>query len=120
MPNPIRRVVTGHDKDGKAVVISDGPAPFVHVNPTDPDWYSTDIWRTDETPARIVAARGGDRRSGRAGSCRRNAARVLRVNHFPPETEAVRRMTPEDSQRAFAALGNAARPRPSARAGGTR
>src|SRR5262249_43019079 len=31
---------------------------------------------------------------------------VIRINHFPPESEAVRRMTPDDSRRAFAALGN--------------
>jgi hypothetical protein len=56
MPQQVRRIVTGHDNDGQAVVISDGPAPYVHVNPTDPDWYSTDIWRTNETPATIFAA----------------------------------------------------------------
>jgi len=105
MPKQVRRVVTGHDQDGKAIVISDGPAPFVHVNPTDPEWYSTDIWRTGETPARIVSAAPeatlGPRRQmpGKRGT-------VLRINHFPPEPEAVRRMTPEDSRRAFAALGN--------------
>ena len=28
----VRRVVTGHDKSGKAIVISDGIAPMVHHN----------------------------------------------------------------------------------------
>jgi len=55
MAKQVRRVVTGHDPDGKAIVISDGPAPFVHVNAVNPEWYSTDIWRTKETPARINA-----------------------------------------------------------------
>ncbi|MEA3021528.1 MAG: hypothetical protein QOK01_380, partial [Alphaproteobacteria bacterium] len=27
MVKQVRRVVTGHDEDGKAIVISDGPAP---------------------------------------------------------------------------------------------
>jgi len=31
---------------------------------------------------------------------------VLRINHFPPETEDVRQMDAEASRRAFAALGN--------------
>ena len=26
--NMVRRVVTGHDENGKAIVLSDGPAPF--------------------------------------------------------------------------------------------
>ena len=32
----IRRVVTGHDESGKAVVLSDGPVPTVHSNPIRP------------------------------------------------------------------------------------
>src|SRR5262245_34676073 len=105
MVKQIRRVVTGHDERGKAVVVSDGPAPFVHVNPTDPDWYSTDIWRTGETPACIVPAAAeptlGPRRQlpGKRGT-------VLRINHFPPESEAVRRMDVAAARQAFAALGN--------------
>lgn len=105
MRKEFRRVVTGHDEKGRAIVISDGPAPFVHVNKIDPDWYSTDIWRTHETPARIQARApeptGGPRRQmpTKNGS-------VIRINHFPPESETVRKMTPEDSLRAFAGLGN--------------
>lgn len=105
MSKQVRRVVTGHDKDGKAIVISDGPAPFVHVNPTDPEWYSTDIWRTQETPARIVAA-APEPTLGPRRQLPQKRGTVLRINNFSPEPEAVRQMTPEDSRRAFAALGN--------------
>src|SRR3954453_3384101 len=96
MAKQVRRVVTGHDPDGKAIVISDGPAPFVHVNAVDPEWYSTDIWRTNETPTRIVRAASeptlGPRRQlpGRRGT-------VLRINHFPPESAAVRQMDAQAS-----------------------
>lgn len=105
MAKTVRRVVTGHDERGKAIVISDGPAPFVHVNAVDPEWYSTDIWRTNETPARIVRAAAestlGPRRQmpGKRGT-------VLRINHFPPESAAVRQMDVQASRAAFAALGN--------------
>jgi quercetin dioxygenase-like cupin family protein len=105
MAKPVRRVVTGHDENGKAIVISDGPAPFVHVNAVDPEWYSTDIWRTNETPAYIVRAASeptlGPRRQlpAKRGS-------VLRINHFPPESAAVGQMDAQASRAAFAALGN--------------
>jgi mannose-6-phosphate isomerase-like protein (cupin superfamily) len=105
MPNPVRRVVTGHDKDGRAIVISDGPAPFVHINPTDPDWYATDIWRTNEAPASIVSS-APEATLGPRRQLPEKRGTVIRINHFSPEPEAVRRMTPEDSCQAFAALGN--------------
>ncbi len=105
MVKQVRRVVTGHDRNGKAVVISDGPAPFVHVNAVNPDWYSTDIWRTGETPARIVAT-AAEPTLGPRRQMPDKRGTVLRINHFPPETEAVRQMDQEASRRAFAELGN--------------
>jgi quercetin dioxygenase-like cupin family protein len=105
MPRPVRRVVTGHDAGGKAVVLSDAPAPFVHVNALDPEWYSTDIWRTGETPARIARAAAEPTLGPRRQLPQRRGT-VLRINHFPPENEAVRKMDADASRRAFAALGN--------------
>jgi mannose-6-phosphate isomerase-like protein (cupin superfamily) len=107
MAKPVRRVVTGHDAQGRAVVLFDGPAPFVHVNALDPDWYSTDIWRTNATPATIMAAAEEPTLGRRRQMPERNGT-VLRINHYPPEAEAVRRMSVAESRKAFAALGNEA------------
>ncbi len=107
MSKQIRRVVTGHDDHGRAVVLSDGPAPFVHVNKLDPNWYSVDLWRTHETPAKIVA-RAKEPTSGPRRQMPTKNGTVLRINHFPPESEAVRKMTPADSLRVFEGLGNPA------------
>ena len=95
MPKQFRRVVTGHDASGKAVVLSDGPAPFrarqsrASRNGTPPTSGGP-----AETPARIVAIAGASRRSARGGRCRPSSGSVIRINHFPPEPEAVRQMTP--------------------------
>mgnify|MGYP003333941460 CR=1 FL=1 len=43
----VRRVVTGHDANGKAVVISDDTPPLTLTNPARPGYVSTDIWRTN-------------------------------------------------------------------------
>jgi quercetin dioxygenase-like cupin family protein len=107
MARQIRRVVTGHDERGRTIIVSDGPAPFTHINKLDPDWYSIDIWRTHEMPVRIVANTEETTSEPRRQMPTKNGT-VLRVNHFPPESEAVRAMTPTDSQRAFEGLGNAA------------
>jgi mannose-6-phosphate isomerase-like protein (cupin superfamily) len=50
MARRFRRVVTGHDAAGKAVVLSDGPAP----NPRGHDEFGvdvTDLWLAPRTPA---------------------------------------------------------------------
>ena len=49
MVAPVRRVVTGHDENGMAVVIFDGDAPNVRVR--EHGTGSTQLWRTDATPA---------------------------------------------------------------------
>ena len=106
MSKQIRRVVTGHDEKGRATVVSDGPAPFVHVNKLDPNWYSIDLWRTFETPAKIVD-NAGETTSGPRRQMPTPHGTVLRINHFPPESEAVRAMSPADAARVFEGLGNA-------------
>ena len=57
MQNPFRRIVTGHDATGRAIIQSDAPPDRVKVLAGDgPTFY--EVWNTRETPARI------DRRSG--------------------------------------------------------
>ena len=105
MTKLIRRVVTGHDERGRTVVISDGPSPFVHVNKLDQNWYSIDLWRTQKTPAPIVSYAEEPTLGPRRQMPAKNGS-VLRINHFPPESEAVRKMTPDDSLSVFEGLGN--------------
>jgi mannose-6-phosphate isomerase-like protein (cupin superfamily) len=101
----VRRVVTGHDKSGKAIVLSDGPAPFAITNPSRPGYVSTDIWRTSATPATITAQAAEPTLGPRRQLPQKNGT-VIRVNRVMPETDEVRNITPEQSKRIFAALGN--------------
>jgi quercetin dioxygenase-like cupin family protein len=105
MHKPVRRVVTGHDANGRSIVVSDGPAPLVHRKPNDPDWSSTDIFRTDASPARIVA-QPAETTEGPRRQLPTKRGSVIRINHFPPESEAIRSMSTEQSRQAFASLGN--------------
>jgi hypothetical protein len=98
----VRRVVTGHDRLGKAIVIADDRAPLLHTSPGRPGFWSNDIWRTTATPAPICHAAQdptlGPRRQlpDRMGS-------VIRINNFPPDDA---RLDPAAITREFAALGN--------------
>jgi mannose-6-phosphate isomerase-like protein (cupin superfamily) len=53
MPETTRRIVTGHDSNGKAVVLMDSPAPNTVVRPGTGSITSL-IWVTDETPVRMT------------------------------------------------------------------
>ena len=101
----VRRVVTGHDANGRAIVVSDGPAPFAITNRERPGYVSTDIWRTSATPAPITARPDEPTLGPRRQMPEKNGT-VIRVNRVMPETVEISKLTPEDSRRIFAALGN--------------
>jgi hypothetical protein len=50
MPKPIRRVVTGHTREGRSTIVTDEPAPQVTPG-VQPDGGSTVLWVTDTAPA---------------------------------------------------------------------
>ena len=47
----IRRVVTGHDDNGRSIILSDGPATSVKEMESMPGLVLTDLWETSSTPA---------------------------------------------------------------------
>ncbi len=53
-PRPVRRIVTGNDARGRAVVVSDGPAPHVRTSPHRPGVAFTNVWTTDRIPADVT------------------------------------------------------------------
>jgi quercetin dioxygenase-like cupin family protein len=82
MPIPVRRVVTGHDAQGKAIVIMDSDAPNQRVRQT--GLVSTLLWATDETPADISG--NADRAAREIGVQPPPNGSILRVVDFPPES----------------------------------
>ena len=46
-----RRIVTGHDSEGRSIVISDAPPKNVIPNPSDPDRGHINFWKTECVPA---------------------------------------------------------------------
>jgi mannose-6-phosphate isomerase-like protein (cupin superfamily) len=75
-----RRVVTGHDAGGKAVVLIDGPAPNVKLRAS--GIRSTLAWVTDETPSDISGA--ADRADRDIGVAPPPSGSILRIVDFPP------------------------------------
>jgi quercetin dioxygenase-like cupin family protein len=102
----IRRVVTGHDQQGKAIVVSDGLAPIVHTSPMRPGYASTEIWRTADAPA-AIAAQAGEPTLPPRRQLPDKRGTVLRINTLAPETDAIRNLDPAQAQQVFSSLGNA-------------
>lgn len=46
----IRRVVTGHNQEGEAIIVSDGAPPSVFDNLGQPGLVFHELWRTHEAP----------------------------------------------------------------------
>jgi len=105
MEGRVRRVVTGHDRNGKTVVISDGPAPAVHTNPLRPGHWSVDVWRTQATPAQIARS-AADPTGGPRKQLPHRTGTVVRIADFAPESESMRKLDPESAKKVFAAMGN--------------
>jgi mannose-6-phosphate isomerase-like protein (cupin superfamily) len=105
MSGIVRRVVTGHDPSGKSIVISDGPAPFVHTIPIRPGYFSTDIFRTDQTPA-VINEQINETTMGPRRQLPSKCGSVIRVNLFPPETEEIKNMDVDSANALFTSLGN--------------
>jgi hypothetical protein len=104
---PVRRVVTGHDDQGHAVLQEDGPVPRVQRigGPHGPLFY--EVWNTTATPAPIDRASGEPSEHGIQLAPPRNGTRI-RVLDIPPEDESIHTLTPEQSQAHFAEVGAAA------------
>ena len=51
LQRPVRRIVTGHDAQGRSIVTEDRNAPSVHTNPKRRGYHLTQLWATDQTPA---------------------------------------------------------------------
>lgn len=103
MPAIMRRIVTGHDDQGRAIILSDAPPERVQkLGEVGPVFY--EIWNTRATPAPI------DRRSGEPPESQltlappRNGTRI-RILDIPPEDDALLKLDREAAREHFAQIG---------------
>jgi hypothetical protein len=113
MAKPIRRVVTGHNAQGKSIFIMDGPAPKVMDRGTAATAV-TELWETGATPA--SNAGGADPTDHDFRLMPPKNGSVFRIIAYPPDKERVAALrqagTQHDSAREgyVRDLGNARHP----------
>ena len=106
MQAPFRRIVTGHNAEGKAIIQEDGPPPRVQRigGEIGPMFY--EVWNTQATPAPIDHASGEPHEEGIVLAPPKNGTRI-RVLDIPPEDDKVRELTPEEARAHFEEIGAA-------------
>lgn len=103
---PVRRVVTGHDANGQAIIQEDGFAPRQQRIGGEIGPMFHEIWNTRETPVLIDAASGEPHEDGIVLAPPRNGTRI-RVLEIPPEGDKLQNLTPEERRAHFAEIGAA-------------
>jgi mannose-6-phosphate isomerase-like protein (cupin superfamily) len=102
---PVRRIVTGQNAQGRAVVIADGPCPHVRTSPQRGGVAYTNLWTVDRAPALIDGA--VDPVTNAMNLEPPPLGNNLRIVEFEPEAKLRAAASPDAARAAFAAMGGA-------------
>lgn len=103
MGEPFRRVVTGHDENGKAIIIEDRPAPNVFSPEGRPGVIVTNFWVTNSSPANLNDA--ADPTQGSVPLTPPPNGAVFRVIEFPPEKDWIGNIDRDAAKKSFESFG---------------
>ena len=86
---PVRRIVTGHTADNRAVIATDGAPSRIFDDLGEPGLVFYEVWNTQETPARIDRndSEPGEDRLTLAPPTRGTRIRVLDIPPDQPEVD---------------------------------
>lgn len=104
MAAPFKRIVTGHDAKGRAIIQEEGPPPRTARIGGEHGPMFYEIWNTRETPARIDRASGEPPEDGIKLAPPKGGTRI-RVLDIPPEGEHLKTMSAEDARKHFEEVG---------------
>lgn len=99
-----KRIVTGHDEHGQAVVATDGVTPNIFELAAVPGTTFYEVWRTDSTPA--LLDNGDDPTARPLQLSPTEAGSVIRVVDIPPDS-VQNSVSSEQAAAAFAEIGEA-------------
>ena len=85
-----RRVVTGHDAEGRSIVLADGPAPKMHAVE---GARFHELWNTTETPAPIVPAEPREPTERPVVTPPDPHGTIIRIVHLEPHSRSLMHRT---------------------------
>lgn len=104
-PQPIRRIVTGHNAQGQAVVTEQGPLPTVVELSAVPGTVFHEVWSTAGAPCQV--GNGPDPTPGPLSLLPPKSGTRIRFVDIPPETANWRAQDAEHMSAAFSEIGDA-------------
>ncbi|HEX8261345.1 MAG TPA: cupin domain-containing protein [Allosphingosinicella sp.] len=104
MARAVRRVVTGHDEEGRSIVLEDGPPARVATLGGESGTTFHEVWNTRRTPAPIDRASGEPHEPGLSLLPPRGGTRI-RVLDIPPDDGTVAALPREAVKALFEAIG---------------
>lgn len=100
------RIVTGHDDDGNAIILSAAPPERIQKVGGEHGATFYEVWNTRETPAKIDRRSGEPTEAGITLAPPKHGTRI-RVLEIPPESDAVRAIDAATARAHFASIGAA-------------
>jgi mannose-6-phosphate isomerase-like protein (cupin superfamily) len=101
---PFRRIVTGHDQDGKAIILSDTSPERTYMIGGPEGAKFHEVWNTRQSPA-FIDSRAGEPEDTSLILAPPKGGTRIRVIDFPPEVEAIRNLTKEEASKHFKSMG---------------
>lgn len=102
MPTNTRRIVTGHNANGKAIILHDTAVP-VFLPKNRPGVEVTNLWLTTETPAKLTDT--PDRVQRQVALTPPSHGTVFRIVEFSPEKDWIEQVDRQAARESFASFG---------------
>lgn len=99
MAEGVRRIVTGHDANGNAVVVKDAPAHNIVTSPNRPGVVIYNLWATDSMPCKIDGPE--ETTDTKLGLEPKPNGTNFRIIDFPPESTYIDKVTGDMATQAF-------------------
>lgn len=101
----LRRIVTGHDASGKAIVLSDGEPPMVVRNPMQEGLAFYEVWNTGQAPSLVTATEEEPTFAHKGVTAPPKGGTVIRFVDIPPEGDKGPEFNEEEARELFAHVG---------------
>lgn len=101
--NRVRRIITGHNEQGKSIIIEDQCTPHTKSSPHRPGVVINNLWKTDAAPVKLSSTKDAATSDMALEPLPRG--NNFRIVEFPPEASYINDINQEHAKAAFDEMG---------------